>query len=116
MFVQIIEGRTTDGKALMERGQSWQQELRPGAKGYLGVTAGVTGMRFKLAGDFLKAIEVCDPAARLLVAREDGMGKRTPFEDYRLVRRGGTGVIAIDLPADGSVNVADALALVGGPA
>jgi hypothetical protein len=42
MFVQIIEGRTTDGKALMERGESWQQELRPGAKGYLGVTAGVT--------------------------------------------------------------------------
>lgn len=42
MFVQIIEGRTTDGKVLMERGESWQQELRPGAKGYLGVTAGVT--------------------------------------------------------------------------
>ena len=42
MFVQIIEGRTTDGKALMERGESWQEELRPGAMGYLGVTAGVT--------------------------------------------------------------------------
>ena len=38
--------------------------------------------------------------ARLLprdhVAREDGIGKRTPFEDYRLISRGGTGVIAID--------------------
>ncbi len=71
--------------------------------------AGVTGMRFKYDGDFLQAIEVCDPAARLLVAREDGIGKRTPFEDYRLTRRGGTGVIAIDLPEDGSVNVAGAL-------
>src|SRR5690606_35795828 len=52
-----------------------------------------------------------DPSARLLVAREDGVGKRTPFEDYRLTRRGGTGVIAIDLPEDGSVSVAGALSV-----
>ena len=74
-------------------------------------TVGVTGMRFKYDGDYVKAIEVCDPAARLLVAREDGIGKRTPFEDYRLTTRGGTGVIAIDLPEDGSVNVAGALSV-----
>ena len=74
-------------------------------------TLGVTGMRFKYSGDHVKAIEVCDPGARLLVAREDGIGKRTPFEDYRLISRGGTGVIAIDLPEDGSVNVAGALSV-----
>jgi DNA gyrase subunit A len=74
-------------------------------------TVGVTGMRFKLPGDYVKAIEVCDPASRLLVAREDGIGKRTLFEEYRLTSRGGTGVIAIDLPEDGSVNVAGALSL-----
>jgi DNA gyrase subunit A len=74
-------------------------------------TVGVTGMRFKLDGDYVKAIEVCDPASRLLVAREDGVGKRTAFEEYRLTSRGGTGVIAIDLPEDGSVNVAGALSL-----
>ena len=74
-------------------------------------TVGVTGMRFKYAGDLVTAIEVCNPAAHLLVAREDGIGKRTPFEDYRLIRRGGTGVIAIDLPEDGSVNVAGALSV-----
>jgi DNA gyrase subunit A len=74
-------------------------------------TVGVTGMRFKITGDYLQSIEVCDPAARLLVAREDGIGKRTPFEDYRLISRGGTGVIAIDLPEDGSVNVAGALSV-----
>ncbi|MEX2044326.1 MAG: DNA gyrase C-terminal beta-propeller domain-containing protein, partial [Opitutus sp.] len=74
-------------------------------------TAGVTGMRFKYDSDSLEAIEVCDPAARLLVAREDGVGKRTPFENYRLTRRGGTGVIAIELPEDGSVNVAGALSV-----
>ena len=74
-------------------------------------TQGVTGMRFKYDGDFLQAIEVCDSEARLLIAREDGIGKRTPFEDYRLINRGGTGVIAIELPADGSVAVAGALSV-----
>ena len=74
-------------------------------------TGGVTGMRFKKKGDYLQALEVCDPEARLLVAREDGIGKRTPFGDYRLTRRGGTGVIAIDLPEDGSVAVAGALSV-----
>ncbi|HEY1765220.1 MAG TPA: DNA gyrase subunit A [Opitutaceae bacterium] len=74
-------------------------------------TVGVTGMRFKLEGDYVKAIEVCDPQDRLLVAREDGIGKRTPFGDYRLISRGGTGVIAIELPQDGSVNVAGALSV-----
>ncbi|HEY3754644.1 MAG TPA: DNA gyrase subunit A [Opitutaceae bacterium] len=74
-------------------------------------TVGVTGMRFKIDGDYLKAVEVCDPASRLLVAREDGIGKRTPFEDYRLTSRGGTGVIAIELPEDGSVAVAGALSV-----
>ena len=74
-------------------------------------TVGVTGMRFKYDGDYVKTIEVCDPESKLLVAREDGIGKRTPFADYRLITRGGSGVIAIDLPEDGSVNVAGALAV-----
>ena len=45
---------------------------------FMGALAG------RYCGSSVKAIEVCDPAARLLVAREDGIGKRTPFEDYRL--------------------------------
>jgi hypothetical protein len=42
MFVQVIEGRTSDPAAIIEQGDRWQKELRPGAIGYLGVTAGVT--------------------------------------------------------------------------
>lgn len=42
MFVQVIEGKTSDPKAIIEHGERWQRELRPGAIGYLGVTAGVT--------------------------------------------------------------------------
>jgi hypothetical protein len=42
MFVQIIEGRTSDAKALMERGATWERDVAGGAVGFLGVTAGVT--------------------------------------------------------------------------
>lgn len=42
MFVQIIEGRTSDAAGVNRQGDLWQEELRPGAAGYLGVTAGVT--------------------------------------------------------------------------
>jgi hypothetical protein len=49
MFVQIIEGQTSDParmKALMDR---WTDELRPGAVGFLGTTAGVTDDRRAIA-------------------------------------------------------------------
>jgi hypothetical protein len=41
MFVQIIEGTTNDRDALIAAGDAWQQEVRPGAIGYLGATSGV---------------------------------------------------------------------------
>ncbi|MEO7598009.1 MAG: DNA gyrase subunit A [Opitutus sp.] len=74
-------------------------------------TGGVTGMRFKLNSDYLQVIEVVDPHAKFLVASEAGLGVRTRFEDYRLINRGGSGVWAIDLPEDGSVNLAGALSV-----
>jgi hypothetical protein len=42
MFVQVIEGRTSNSAAFVEHGERWQREVRPGAIGYLGATAGVT--------------------------------------------------------------------------
>ena len=92
-----------------EEGDAEAGDVKVGLRATGRATGGDTGMRFKKKGDYLEAIEVCDSAARLLVAREDGIGKRTPFEDYRLTRRGGSGVIAIDLPDDGSIAVAGAL-------
>lgn len=41
MFVQIIEGTASDAEGLSRQGERWQQELRPGATGFLGVTSGV---------------------------------------------------------------------------
>ena len=42
MFVQVIEGRTTDAEGLERQGERWQADVRSGADGYLGVTSGVT--------------------------------------------------------------------------
>jgi len=74
-------------------------------------TGGVTGMRFKLEGDYLEVLEVVDHTAKFLVASDAGLGVRTRFEDYRLINRGGNGVRAIDLPDDGSVKLAGALSV-----
>jgi hypothetical protein len=42
MFVQVIEGRIADRDALRRQMDRWQNELRPGATGFLGSTGGVT--------------------------------------------------------------------------
>jgi len=87
--------------------ETGEELLRPTGR----ATGGVTGMRFKLASDVLQAITVVDHAAKFLVASEAGLGVRTRFEDYRLINRGGSGVWAIDLPEDGSIRLAGALAV-----
>ena len=68
-------------------------------------------MRFKLESDYLEVIEVVDHNSKFLVASQAGLGVRTRFEDYRLVNRGASGVWAIDLPEDGSINIAGALSV-----
>lgn len=42
MFAQVITGRVNDVEGLRRQVQLWQQDIRPGAAGYLGTTSGVT--------------------------------------------------------------------------
>jgi hypothetical protein len=42
MFIQVIEGKTSDPEALHERLRLWERDLKPGAVGYLGSTGGCT--------------------------------------------------------------------------
>lgn len=58
-------------------------------------TRGVKGVTLKKDDDFVETIEVVDPNATLLVCGENGQGKRTRFDEYRLQSRGGSGIIAI---------------------
>ena len=57
-------------------------------------TVGVWGIRPDKK-DHVVAIAIVDPAAMLLVAGENGIGKRTPFDDYRRQSRGGKGIITM---------------------
>jgi DNA gyrase subunit A len=57
-------------------------------------TVGVWGIRPE-KGDHVVANAIVDPNAMLLVAGENGIGKRTPFDDYRRQSRGGKGIITM---------------------
>ncbi len=65
----------------------------------IGRTArGVTGIRFKEAGDeVVGAVVVYSDEEELLSVSEKGIGKRTTASEYRLQKRGGKGVIAMKL-------------------
>ncbi|MBR3570719.1 MAG: DNA gyrase subunit A [Oscillibacter sp.] len=64
-----------------------ETEARP-----MGRTAvGVRGIRLR-EGDYVVGADVAAPGATVLSVTENGFGKRSPIEDYRLTARGGYGV------------------------
>jgi len=69
-------------------------------------TRGVRGIKLK-KDDFVKIMEVVDPQATLLIAGENGIGKRTKYEEYRVQSRAGSGIIA----TKNAANVAGALSV-----
>ena len=56
--------------------------------------AGVRGIRLR-NGDEVVAMAVVRPGGTLLSVTENGYGKRTPIEEYRVQSRGGVGIINI---------------------
>ena len=56
--------------------------------------AGVRGITLE-KDDAVVALAVVDLKATLLVAGENGIGKRTPFDEYRKQSRGGKGIITM---------------------
>jgi DNA gyrase subunit A len=56
--------------------------------------AGVRGMSLR-SEDEVVGMEILSPGATILTATQNGFGKRTPLDDYRLQGRGGQGVITI---------------------
>ncbi len=67
--------------------------------------AGVRGMRLK-SGDYIVGASVIAPSSdkTILTVTENGYGKRSPAEDYRIQRRGGKGVFAIK-PSERNGNI-----------
>ncbi|HEY8900914.1 MAG TPA: DNA gyrase subunit A [Chthoniobacterales bacterium] len=67
-----------------------EEELRDQGRN----TVGVWGIR-PVKKDYVVGAALVDPNSMLLVAGENGLGKRTGFEEYRIQSRGGKGVITM---------------------
>jgi DNA gyrase subunit A len=72
-------------------------------------TVGVWGIRPEKK-DWVVALAIVNSNAMLLVAGENGIGKRTPFDDYRRQSRGGKGIITMKT-GEKTGNVAGALSV-----
>jgi DNA gyrase subunit A len=99
---QLIDCKLTDGfkeiVLITHQGMSIrfsEEEMRDQGRN----TVGVWGIRPDKK-DYVVGVALVDPSCTLLVAGENGLGKRTPFDDengpvYRLQSRGGKGVITM---------------------
>ena len=70
-------------------------------------TVGVWGIRSG-KDDHVVSLAIVNPTEMLLVTGENGIGKRTPFDDYRKQSRGGKGIITMKT-GDKTGNVVGAL-------
>jgi DNA gyrase subunit A len=93
----LIDAKLTNGNneivLITKQGMSLrfhEEQLRDQGRN----TVGVWGIRPD-KNDHVVAIAIVDPNAMLLVAGENGIGKRTPFDDYRRQSRGGKGIITM---------------------
>jgi DNA gyrase subunit A len=60
--------------------------------------AGVRGIALR-GDDEVVGMEILSPGATVLTVTQNGYGKRTPLEDYRIQTRGGQGIITIKVSA-----------------
>jgi DNA gyrase subunit A len=67
-------------------------QIRPQGR----ATAGVTGIRMR-KDDYVVGMAIVSEESMLLVASENGLGKRTGFSSYRALRRGGRGVKTLNV-------------------
>ncbi|MEY2439584.1 MAG: gyrase subunit [Verrucomicrobiota bacterium] len=93
----LIDAKLTNGNneivLITKQGMSLrfhEEQLRDQGRN----TVGVWGIRPEKK-DHVVAIAIVDSNAMLLVTGENGIGKRTPFDDYRRQSRGGKGIITM---------------------
>jgi DNA gyrase subunit A len=94
---ELIDVRLTTGKdevvLVTRKGLSLRfDEAQSRAMGR--TAAGVAGIR-PVKDDYVVGVALVSEDSTLLVASENGIGKRTPFGDYRSQTRGGKGIITM---------------------
>jgi len=97
----LLEARLTNGKCEILLAVRSGKALRFNEKTVrpMGRTAsGVTGMRFSDPEDEVVGMVCLDDLSKsILVVSENGYGKRTELDDYRITNRGGKGVKTINV-------------------
>jgi len=86
---EIVLG-TRNGQAIRFQ----ETDVRPMGR----TAAGVRGVNLR-KGDEVVGMVILDPAATMLTLCENGYGKRTHFDEYRIQSRGGYGIINIKTTA-----------------
>ena len=84
-----VEEESADEDAAEDEGKP---QIRPQGR----ATAGVTGVRLR-KDDYVVGMAIVSEETMLLVASENGLGKRTAFSNYRALRRGGRGVKTLNV-------------------
>lgn len=100
---QLLEARLTDGKSellmALRSGRAIrfnESTVRPMGRN----AAGVRGIRLNgEADEVIGMICVSNPEESILVVSENGYGKRSQLDDYRVTNRGGKGVKTINITA-----------------
>lgn len=92
----IAAARTNGGQQVLLATRSGKSirfeetDVRPMGRSAMGVRG------ISLAGDDeVVGMEILSPGATILSVTQNGFGKRTPLEDYRIQKRGGSGIITI---------------------
>jgi DNA gyrase subunit A len=96
---ELIDVRITSGNdeiVMASRGGMAIRFKEADARPMGRATGGVRGLRLK-KDDIVVGMVVADPGATLLTVSENGLGKRTAIDEYRLQKRGGSGVINLRL-------------------
>ncbi|WP_337000836.1 MULTISPECIES: DNA gyrase subunit A [unclassified Microbacterium] len=83
-------------RGMSVRFEATDEALRPMGR----ATAGVRGMKFKIAEDCLLSASVAAPGKFVFVVTDGGYAKRTAVEEYRVQGRGGTGIKVAKLNDD----------------
>ena len=97
---QLLEAKLTTGDSFIMLAAKSGKAIRfhEDATRPMGRNAtGVRGIRIEDADEVIGMICVNDPESNVLVVSENGYGKRSHIEDYRITNRGGKGVKTISV-------------------
>ena len=98
---ELLEARLTDGKSEMLIATRMGKVVRCPEEEFRAMGRGASGVKgVSLQGDddcVIGMLCVDDPSYDILVVSENGYGKRSPLDQYRVTHRGGKGVMTLNV-------------------